>query len=350
MFKKVLVSAAVSAMFLAGAALAQPNVKILATGGTIAGSAASNTQLTGYKAGDIGIQTLINAVPEMKKFANVSGEQICNIGSQDMMSDIQLKLSKRINELLARNDVDGIVVTHGTDTLEETAYFLNLTVKSKKPVVVVGAMRPATAISADGPLNLLNAVIIASDKNSQGRGVLVALNDTIEGARDVTKMNTTNVSTFHSPDFGSLGIMSENKPRYYKMSTRRHTVNSEFDVSKIEKLPRVDIVYSHANDDGVMTKAAVAAGAKGIVHAGTGMGSLHKDAFPALKDAAAKGIVVVRSARVPTGIVAPSDGSWTQAGLLDSDTLNPQKSRILLQLGLTKTNDRKAIQKMFEEY
>ena len=207
--KKLLLSAAVSAtLAFAGAAMAAlPNVSILATGGTIAGSAASNTQMTGYKAGSIGIQTLINAVPAMKQYANISGEQICNIDSANMTSDIQLKLAKRVNELLARSDVNGIVITHGTDTLEETAYFLNLTVKSDKPVVLVGAMRPATAISADGPLNLLNAVKVATSKEAAGKGVLVILNDEINGARDVTKMNTTNVDTFHAPILGALGMV-----------------------------------------------------------------------------------------------------------------------------------------------
>lgn len=167
--------------------VSKPNVVILATGGTIAGSAASNTQMTGYKAGALGIDVLLQAVPEIHKVANVKGEQISNIGSESMNNKIWLKLAKRINELLAKPDVDGIVITHGTDTLEETAYFLNLVTKSDKPVVIIGAMRPATAISADGPVNILNAVNLAASKDAKGRGVLIAMNDNINGARDVQK-------------------------------------------------------------------------------------------------------------------------------------------------------------------
>lgn len=169
----------------------KPKVVILGTGGTIAGKAGSNTEMTGYQAGEIGIQTLINAVPEMLEVADVTGEQFCNIGSFDMIDDIWLRLSRRVSELLQQLEVDGIVITHGTDTLEETAYFLNLTVKSEKPVVLVGAMRPATAMSADGPVNLLNAVALAGSQEAVGKGVLIAMNDQINGARDATKTNTT---------------------------------------------------------------------------------------------------------------------------------------------------------------
>ena len=181
---------------IAVGAQALPQVKILATGGTIAGTASSSTQMTGYKAGNLGVQVLINAVPQIKQYAEVSGEQVSNIGSQNMTDKIWLKLAKRCNELLADPNVSGIVITHGTDTLEETAYFLNLTVHSDKPIVIVGAMRPATAISADGPINLLNAVKLAADPQSKGRGVLIAMNDMINGARDTTKTDTTNVATF----------------------------------------------------------------------------------------------------------------------------------------------------------
>ena len=201
----------------------KPNVYILATGGTIAGSAASNTQMTGYKAGALGVQTLLNAVPEIQKVANCTGEQIASIGSESMTVEIWLKLANRINELLARKDVDGIVITHGTDTLEETAYFLNLVVKSDKPVVIVGAMRPATAISADGPVNILNAVTLAADESARNRGVMIAMNDNINGARDVQKSNTLRVDTFVSPELGYLGYFEGGKPAFYKNTTRKHT-------------------------------------------------------------------------------------------------------------------------------
>ena len=332
----------------AGAA-EKPNVVILATGGTIAGSAASDTATTGYKAGALGIDVLINAVPEIKNFANVTGEQIASLDSKDMSDDVWLKLSKRVNELLAQKDVDGIVITHGTDTLEETAYFLNLTVQSKKPVVITGAMRPATAISADGPMNLLNAVRLASDPASRDRGVLVCLNDQIDSARNVTKTHTTSVDTFKSP-LGPIGFMNDGHPTFYNQVDRRHAGNTEFDVRNLTKLPYVKIIYSHANDDALFVDAAINAGVKGIIYAGTGNGSVHKDAESALARASKAGIIVVRSTRVGGGTVIPAEQSYIDAGFLDGDSLNPQKCRILLQLALTKTSNPQQIQKMFYEY
>ena len=351
--RKTLLAAAL-ALSMAGSAFAAdlPNISILATGGTIAGAASSNTQVTGYKAGALAIQTLIDAVPAMKDYANVTGEQIVKISSNNMTDEVLLKLAKRCNELLADPKVDGIVITHGTDTLEETAYFLNLTVKSKKPVVVVGAMRPATAISADGPMNLLNAVKLAADPNAQDRGVLVALNDQINAAHDATKTNTTNVATFQAHDIGLLGYIAGGQNYFFRDTTFKHTHETEFDVSKIDKLPRVDIVYSHASDDSVLVDAAVKAGAKGIISAGSGNGSIHQDTEKGLAEAVKKGVVVVRSSRTGSGIVTPTDpdNQYTKAGFLNGYSLNPQKARILLQLALTKTQDPKEIQRMFTEY
>ncbi len=335
---------------LAAPAGDKPNIRIIATGGTIAGSAASDTATTGYKAGALGIDTLINAVPELKNYANVSGEQLCSIDSKDMTNAIWLQLAKRINALLSQDDVDGIVITHGTDTLEETAYFLNLTVKSDKPVVLVGAMRPATAISADGPMNLLNAVRVASSKAAVGKGVLVAMNDEINGARDVTKTNTTTVSTFKAPELGFLGYINDGVPEFYRESTRKHTRQTEFNVNHMDALPYVKIIYGHADDDGLFVEAAIKAGVKGIVYAGTGNGSIHKNAEAALAKAAAQGIVVVRSSRVGNGTVIPAEQSYIDEHFLDGDSLNPQKARILLQLALTKTNDFAEIQQMFKIY
>lgn len=328
----------------------KPTVYFLATGGTIAGSAASDTQMTGYKAGALGIQTLLNAVPQIHKVANVKGEQIANIGSESMTHEIWLKLAKRVNQLLKDPKVDAVIVTHGTDTLEETAYFLNLVVKSDKPVILIGAMRPATAISADGPVNILNAVNLAASKDAKGRGVMVAMNDTINGARDLQKTNTLRVDTFQSPELGYLGYFEGGKPVFYKQSTRKHTTNSEFDVEGLTDLPRVDIIYSHVNDDGKMAQAAVANGSKGIVHAGTGNGSIHGNTEQALYDAAKQGVVVVRAARVPNGPTIESSPEWDEAGFVHAGTLSPQKARILLQLALTKTNDPKKISEIFKQY
>src|SRR5438132_6989684 len=200
------------------------NVTILATGGTIAGTGASSTATVGYQSATVGVDRLIEAVPELKKVANVKGEQVFQIASENMNNDYWLKLAKRVNTLLAQNDVDGIVITHGTDTIEETAYFLNLVVKSQKPVVIVGAMRPSTAISADGPINLYNAVILAGSEAAVGKGVLVSLNDQINGARDVTKTNTSTADTFRAPELGFLGYMQDNRPHFYRESTRKKTI------------------------------------------------------------------------------------------------------------------------------
>jgi L-asparaginase len=328
------------------------NVTILATGGSIAGTGATSTTTVGYTAATVGVQRLIEAVPELKKVANVKGEQVFQIASENMNNEYWLKLAKRVNELLAQDDVDGIVITHGTDTIEETAYFLNLVVKSRKPVVIVGAMRPSTAISADGPVNLYNAVTLAGSEEAVGKGVLVVLNDQINGARDVTKTNTSNADTFRSWELGFLGYMQDNKAHFYRTSTRKHTIDTEFDVAKLDVLPAVDIVYGYANMNRIPIDAYVAAGDKGIVHAGVGDGSLARPGVePALIEARKKGVIVVRSSRVGNGIVARNgEAKDDELDFIVSDTLNPQKARILLMLALTKTSDTKEIQRMFYTY
>ena len=322
---------AVTLLFGAFAAVAQkPNIHILATGGTIAGTGASATN-TNYTAGQVAIGTLLDAVPEVNKIANVTGEQI---GSQDMNDAVWLTLAKRINELLKRDDVDGIVVTHGTDTMEETAFFLNLTVKSDKPVVLVGAMRPSTAMSADGPLNLYNAVVTAAAKESKGKGVVIAMNGLILGAQGATKMNTVDVQTFQSPNSGALGYVLNGKVSYNMESLKRHTTKSEFDVTNLDKLPKVGIVYSYSNVDADVMTPFLNGGYQGIVHAGVGNGNIHQNLFPMLEKARKQGILVVRSSRVPTG----------------PTTLDAEVARVLLMLALTKTNDWKKIQQYFNEY
>lgn len=326
------------------------NIKILATGGTIAGKAASSTQLTGYTAGAYSVQALLDSVPALNELANISGEQICNIDSSSMTDALLLQLVQRCNALLAQSDIDGIVITHGTDTMEETAFFLNLTVKSDKPVVLVGAMRPATAVSADGPLNIINAVKAAACDESKGQGVLLAMNDEIYSGRDVTKTNTANAATFKAPDAGPLGCIVGGKVRYYYRGLRPHTLQSIFDVEGVKCLPRVDIIYTHIGEDRVLVDAVCAAGAEGIVYAGSGMGSIHNAAEPALAEAVSKGVVVVRSSRTGSGVVAEGLARWQEEGFLYADNFNPQKTRLLLQLALLKTHERSAIQKIFAEY
>ena len=328
-----------------------PNVVILATGGTIAGTGASTTTTIGYTAAKVGVDKMIESVPELKKAANVRGEQVVQIASESMTNDVWLKLAKRVNELLAQKDVDGVVITHGTDTIEETAYFLDLTVKSKKPVVIVGSMRPSTAISADGPINLYNAVLLAGSKDAVGKGVLVTLNDQINAGRDVTKTNTSTADTFKTPELGFLGYMQDNKPHFYRLPVRKHTAETEFDISKLDKLPQVDIVYGYANMNRVALDADVAAGAKGIVQAGVGDGSMAAQMLPAFREARQKGVIVVRSSRVGSGIVARNgEVNDDKEDFVVSDTLNAQKARILLMLAMTKTNDTKKIQQMFYTY
>lgn len=328
-----------------------PNVTILATGGTIAGSGATSTTTVGYTAATVGVQRLIAAVPELAKVANVSGEQVFQIASENMSNEHWLTLAKRVNVLLAQPTVDGIVITHGTDTLEETAYFLNLVVKSKKPVVVVGAMRPSTAISADGPINLYNSVLLAGSPEAVGKGVLVAMNDQIMAARDVTKANTSTLDTFRTPELGMLGYIQGNKPFFYRQGLRKHTVETEFDIANLQALPEVEVVYGHANVGPVAVNAFVAAGAKGIIHAGVGDGSLAAKVVPALKDARTKGVIVVRASRVGQGILARNgEANDDQLDFVVSDTLNAQKARILLMLALTKTASTKDIQRMFYTY
>jgi L-asparaginase len=327
-----------------------PNVVILATGGTIAGAAATGTQ-AGYTSGAVGIDTMINAVPGITKLANIKGEQISNVGSQDMSFDILLKLAKSINELARTDAVDGIVITHGTDTMEESAFFLNLTVKTNKPVVMVGSMRPSTAVSADGPLNLYNAVGVAADPKAAGRGVLVVMNDWILDAHSLTKTSTTAVQTFMSPTRGVVGIASYGKNDFYKRPEWLHTTEAEFDISNVTAMPRVDIIFASADMSADLIDCAVERGAKGIVIAGVGNGNMNKASLDAAANAARKGVVIVRSSRVPTGTVGRNvEVNDDELGFVASDELNPQKARILLSLALLRPHTTAQVQRLFETY
>ena len=339
---------AASASAQAGAPL--PNVVVLATGGTIAGAAASDVQ-AGYTSGQVGVEQLLAAVPQAKKLANLKGEQISNIGSQDMNDEVWFKLARRVNALAAMPDVNGIVITHGTDTIEETAYFLNLVTKSRKPVVLTAAMRPSTALSADGPLNFYNAVAVAANKEAAGRGVLVVVNDWIHGASSLTKASTTAVQTFLSPLRGLIGTVAYGEAEFYRGPVGRNTVDSEFSLDGLTSLPRVDIVMAYENMDGALIDCAVAAGAKGVVVAGVGNGNMTEAALRALGAQAKKGIVCVRSSRVATGRVGRNvEVDDDKYGFVASLDLNPQKSRVLLRLALTKTKDVKEIQRYFDQY
>jgi len=343
-------SLAVASLALAETAPKLPRVRVLATGGTIAGAQASAGDY-GYKSGEFKVEDLIKAVPNLDKLASMTGEQIVNIGSQDMNDQVWLKLAKRLNEVLAMPDVDAVVITHGTDTMEETAYFLSLVTKSDKPVVLVGSMRPATAVSADGPGNLYNGVAAAIDPEAKGRGVLVSLNDEIHYARDVSKTDTTSLQTFHSLNRGPAGLIHTGHPLWFQRPDTKLGTSSQFSVDKLEKLPRVDILYAHANMSPDLIDAAVKAGAQGLVIAGVGDGNMTTPALDAVTKAAKNGVVVVRSTRLPMGLVLRNNEvDDDKLGLVASGEMNPPHARVLLQLALTKTKDPKAIQQIFYSY
>ena len=327
-----------------------PKVRVLATGGTIAGAQASATDY-GYKSGAYDVNSLLKAVPNLDKLAVITGEQIASIGSQDMNDEIWLKLAKRVNAVLAEPGTDGILITHGTDTLEETSYFLSLVTKSDKPVVMVGSMRPATATSADGPGNIYNGVAVATNPGAKGKGTLVVLNDTIHYARNVVKTDTTSVQTFESINRGPAGLVNTGKIFWFEPMDKKLGKASEFSIDALDKLPRVDVIYAHANMSADLIDAAVRNGAKGIVVAGVGDGNMTTPALDALAKAAKGGVVVVRSTRLPSGItLRNNEVNDDEKGFVASGELNPAKSRVLLQLALTKTKDPVAIQKMFYEY
>jgi L-asparaginase len=331
-------------------AQAKPRIVIVATGGTIAGSAESTTA-AGYTSGAVAVDVLIAAVPQMKKFAEVRGVQVSSIGSQDMNDEIWVTLATEVNKLLAQADVDGVAITHGTDTMEETAYFLNLVVKSDKPVVLTGSMRPSTSLSADGPLNIYNAVGVASDIRARGRGVLVVANDDIHGARAITKRHTTDVETFVSPEVGLIGVCLFDDREFARSPTRAHTTETPFTVTAGQTLPRVDIIYAHAGMSPDLIDAAVANGAKGLVIAGVGDGNMTTPALEAVKRAVAKGVVVVRSSRVGEGIIRRNiEVNDDQINTVASKELNPAKARVLLKLALTVTSDPKMVQRLFDKY
>lgn len=326
------------------------NVVILATGGTIAGAAESGTQ-AGYTSGKMGIDAMIDAVAGIGELAHVHGEQVANVGSQDMSFAIMIQLANRINDLFASGAADGIVVTHGTDTMEETAHFLNLTVKSRKPVVMTGSMRPSTAISADGPLNLYNAVAVAADPEAERRGVLVVMNDRIHGAHSLTKTNTTSVETFISPINGLIGTVNYGKTAYFRRPFRKHTYQSEFSVDGVSSLPRVDVMYACADMPADLIECSVARGAKGIVIAGDGNGNMNAATIDTAARAAERGIFIVRSSRVPTGTVGRNiEVDDDRMGFIASDELNPAKARILLMLALMKERSLADLQQLYYSY
>jgi len=328
----------------------KPNVVILATGGTIAGAGASALNSATYAAAKVPVDKLLAGLPELANIANVKGEQVSQIASESFTNDNLMKLGKRISALVKQSDVDGIVVTHGTDTLEETAYFLNLVIRTSKPIVVVGSMRPGTALSADGALNLFDAVSVAASKDAAGKGVLVTMNDEIQSGRDVTKTINIKTEAFKS-QWGPLGMVVEGNNYWFRAPVKRHTAQSEFNIDDFDALAPVEIVYGYGNVPRIALDAVAKSGIKAVIHGGTGNGSVADRIVPALQEVRAKGIQVVRSSRVPEGFVLrnaeqPDDKyDWVVA-----HDLNPQKARILAAVALTKNVDSKELQRIFWQY
>ena len=333
-------------------AQANPNVVILATGGTIAGAGADATNSATYQAAKVPVDKLIAGLPQLSKVANVRGEQVFQKASESLMNEDIVTLAKRVSALSKQGDVDGIVITHGTDTLEESCYFISLTVHTDKPVVCVASMRPGTAIGADGALNLLNAVTVAASKEAKGKGTLIVLNDEIMAARDTAKSINIRPNAFASP-WGSLGMVVEGKSYYFRSLAKRFGNNSEFNIDHVGTLPDVRIVYGHGNASPDLYTAAANAGARAIVHVGTGNGSVASTVTPTLLDLHTnKGIQIIRSSHVNQGgfVLRGAEADDDKNDWVVAHDLNPQKARILTMLALTKTNSAKDIQRMFMEY
>jgi L-asparaginase len=326
-----------------------PTVALLSTGGTIASR--YDPAKGGYVPALSG-EDLVATVPAIRKIAKIQVEEISNLPSPEMTPQTWIRLSGRVNQLLAKPEIAGLVVTHGTDTLEETAYFLDLTTTSAKPIIVVGAQRPLSDPDSDGPRNLLDAIRVAITPDAIRMGVMVVMNGQINAARDVTKTNTSQVETFRGLEFGQLGVVDAEKVRLYRAPLRRQTIA----VDSRTQLGRVDIVVGYAGADGLLIRSVVRDGAvQGLVVSGLGLGDVTVSMFDAIQEARARGTPVVISTRVPTGRVFPLNAikggalSLKRIGCVLSDNLSPQKARILLMLALTKTHEPEMLQKYFDE-
>lgn len=326
----------------------RPKLALVGTGGTIAATTQSNLGLTDY---DItqGVETLLQAVPGITELADLECYQIFNVDSRAMGSLMLLELSHKLNALLARPDINGVVITHGTDTLEESAFFLHLTLKTDKPVVMVAAMRPASALSADGPLNLYQAVQVACSPLANDQGVLVLLNDQIHSARFLSKQHTTQTSAFGSPDAGPLGLVSGGQPRFMMRTLLPHTHSSLFDVRSLHSLPKVQIFYDHPDTLAELYRHAAQSGVRGIVVAATGNGSLTPGALEGVSRAHRLGVVCVRASRIHAGPV--TDSAYDQDHhTIAAHYLPAQKARILLMLCLAAQLEHDEIEAAFRDY
>ncbi len=340
-----------SCVLLSQAALAsKKTIVILATGGTIAGQAESHVAKS-YSPAQLQVQSLIDQLPQIKEIATIKGEQVAQIASQAMTNDVWLTLARRIETLLNEEGVDGVVITHGTDTLEETAFFLNLVIKTDKPIVLVGAMRPATSLSADGPLNLFNAVSVAISDRSQNRGVVVVMNEQIHAANDVTKFHSYGVEAFKSLRGGPIGAVHYGQVSYSRRIDQPNSANTGFTINDIDALPDVAVLLGHANASTVPVNALVDAGYKGIVFAGVGNGNLFPAVETALAKARSKGVEIVRSSRVSTGnTLRNNEVNDDKLDFVAAGRLNPQQARILLMVALATGSQHAALQSLYDRY
>jgi L-asparaginase len=327
-------------------------IAVLGTGGTIAGEASSASEVLRYQDSQLSAaDTLAPLARHLPARVELLPIQISQLGSENFSTTTWLELADAVTRIDASHDVDGFVLTQGTDTLEETAYFLHLVLKLQKPLVVVGAMRPATAISADGPLNLLRAVQLAASRAALGFGVMVVANERIFAAREVTKSHTSSIDSFCSPDFGCIGYMQNGEVKLHRMPSREHSLASPFDVSALRQLPKVEIVYAYAGAGQESIHAFVQAGARGLIHAGTGNGSISSIKQVAYRQAILQGVAVVRSSRTGSGLVSRNGAVNDDAlGSISADTLSPQKARVLLCLALTLTDDPARLQHYFDTW
>ena len=331
----------------------KPRVYLIGTGGSISFIGDHRTDYVNYSYHNrhLTIEQMLERVPEAAAIAEVRPEQLLNVGSASVTPAHWLELARRVNQIFAQDpQAAGIAVTHGTATLEETAYFLNLTVKSHRPVVITGAMRPPTGLGTDSDVNLLDCLRVAAAPQSAGRGVLTVLNNEIQGARDVTKSNSYRLETFRSGELGCLGYAdSDEQVVFYRTPTRTHTLDTEFAVAELTELPRVDIAYAYAGADGLVVNALVEGGAAGIVAAGLGGGGSSPEFMAALRAAQRRGVPVAVATQTGNGRVMRSL-RFVEDGYIAADNLAPKKARILLMLALTRTNDPAELQRMMLEY
>jgi glutamin-(asparagin-)ase len=323
---------------------------LIGTGGTIAGKGASALNTATYGCSVLRVEDILANLPTAARTADIRTEQLFQTGSENFTNEHLLTLSRRVAALLSSDQVDGVVITHGTDTIDETAYFLHLTVKSSKPVALVGAMRPPSALSSDGPLNLYNAIVVAASSEAHGKGALVVTNDEIHTARDVVKSNTFKQEAFRSP-YGPLGYIVEGQPRFYRLIARSHTVDSEWSIDQIYNLPEVGIVYAHSGMTDAAVHALLDSGVSAIIYAATGNGNVADRVVGALVEARRRGVHVIRASRTGAGVVLrngaqPDDRyDWVVA-----DDQVPHKARILAMLALTCSSDPARLQRAFMMY